>query len=162
MKAAELGLLSLDTDINTYLSFPVKHPLATQHRPITLRDLATHTSGITDREKAYRDAYTKGTVSPESLEDYLRSYFIPGGKRYAENNFLAAEPGSVYRYSNIGAALAAYVVQSATKMPFEQFTAQYVFEPLGMRDTHWFYQDAYKDRYSVLFDEKTNRFPPIP
>jgi CubicO group peptidase (beta-lactamase class C family) len=29
MKAAELGLLSLDTDINTYLSFPVKHPLAT-------------------------------------------------------------------------------------------------------------------------------------
>ncbi len=160
MKAVEMGKLSLDADINSYLDFPVKNPQRPDHRPITLRYLATHTSGITDREKAYREAYTKGSQSKESLKDYLRSYFIPGGKRYAKDNFSTDAPGEAYQYSNIGAALAAYVVESATNIPFDQFTSRYIFEPLGMRDTHWFYRIEDKDRYSTLFDEKDKPIGP--
>ena len=160
MKAIEMGLLSLDTDINTYLEFPVKNPRVQNHRPITLRHLATHTSGIRDREKAYREAYTKGNFPTESLRDYLRSYFIPGGKRYATDNFGSDAPGDAYAYSNIGAALAAFVVESATKIPFDQFTERYILQPLGMHNTHWFYREADRTWYSTLFDGKDKAIAP--
>ena len=160
MKAIEMGMLSLDADINTYLDFPVKNPRVQHHRPITLRHLATHTSGIRDREKAYREAYTEGNLPTESLRDYLRSYFIPGGKRYATDNFGSDAPGDAYAYSNIGAALAAYVVESATKIPFDQFTERYILQPLGMHHTHWFYRAEDATRYSRLFDGKDKAIDP--
>ena len=48
MQAVQEGKLSLDQDINTYLPFKVVNP-SFPDTAITLRQLATHTSGITDR-----------------------------------------------------------------------------------------------------------------
>ena len=56
MRAVQEGKLSLDEDINRYLPFRVVNP----HHPnekITLRHLATHTSGITDRWEVYAGTY---------------------------------------------------------------------------------------------------------
>lgn len=68
MRAVREGKLRLDEDINTYLPFRVVNP----HHPaaiITLRHLATHTSGITDRWAIYKNTYHFGGDSPEPLGD---------------------------------------------------------------------------------------------
>ena len=49
LKAQELGKLKLDDPINNYLPFRVKNPFYPETH-ITIRNLATHTSTITDNE----------------------------------------------------------------------------------------------------------------
>lgn len=154
MKAQELGMLDLNEDINHYLDFKLINPNLKSKSPITLKDLATHTSGILDNEKFYFQSYAKTLVSSESLGDYLKSYLDKEGRRYSKKNFGKQKPGEEYNYSNIGAALAAYVVEQTTKMSFDQFTQNYIFQPLEMTDTHWFYRKEQMDSYSQLFDEK--------
>lgn len=157
MKATEMGLVDLDTDINSYLDIKVVNPRDKTNSTITLRTLATHTSGILDNEKFYIQSYTKGSHPTESLKDYLSSYLLEGEKRYSTKNFGKYQVGSTYNYSNIGAALAAYVVESAAKISFDKFTQLYIFEPLGMKYSHWFYQEKYKDNYADLFNEKDQK-----
>ncbi len=137
MRAVHEGKLSLDEDINTYLPFRVVNP----HRPdakITLRDLATHSSGITDRWAVYAATYHYGGDAPEPLDRFLAGYFKPDGKHYSRDNFIDAAPGQMREYSNIGAALAAYIVERVTDEPFDAYTRKHIFEPLKMDHTVWF------------------------
>ncbi|HCM72643.1 MAG TPA: serine hydrolase, partial [Armatimonadetes bacterium] len=93
MQAVEAGKLDLDADINLYLPFKVVNP----HHPaqkITLRHLATHTSGISDRWEVYRKSYIFDGDPKQSLEEYLREYLVPGSKEYSTENFLEAKPGA--------------------------------------------------------------------
>ena len=55
MRAVEEGKLSLDDDVSMHLPFPVRNPRFPDD-PITLRQLATHTSGIVDRDAVYETA----------------------------------------------------------------------------------------------------------
>lgn len=156
MKANELGFINLDTSINHYINFRVSNPNIKDNGPITLKHLATHTSGIKDNDRFYYQSYTKGLKSPISLEEFLLSYFNKKGKRYSKRNFGNYPAGEEYNYSNIGAALAAYVIECASKIPFDQFTEQYIFQPLDMKNTHWFYNQAKMSMYTQLFNEKDN------
>ncbi|MBZ4189406.1 serine hydrolase [Niabella sp. 3A5MI-3] len=54
IKAEELGKATLDEDINQYFPFKIVHPYF-RHEKITLRMLATHTSGLADRYPFYTD-----------------------------------------------------------------------------------------------------------
>ena len=65
MRAVQDGKLSLDEDVNKYLPFKVANP-SFPNEPITLRQLATHTSSITDRGAVYAAAYHFGRDSPQS------------------------------------------------------------------------------------------------
>ena len=78
MRAVQEGKLSLDEDINSYLPFKLTNPHQPNER-ITLRHLATHTSGITDRSSVYLNTYHYGGRTPEPLGEFLKSYFVPGG-----------------------------------------------------------------------------------
>ena len=151
MKAKEEGRLDLDRDINRYLPFRVKNP----HAPgsaITLRELATHVSGIRDYDPVYSgpDNYHQGGDNPIALGDFLRSYLVPGGRLYAPaENFAAGEPG--HAYSNVGAALAAYVVQCAAGEQFDAYTASRIFHPLGMKSTSWHFSGIDASRQATLY-----------
>lgn len=136
LRAAEQGRLSLDADIRRWLPFTLADPHR-RSRPITLRDLATHTAGIVDREDAYARSYHFGGDAPESLGDFLAAYLAAGGREYSPQNFIAARPGTHREYSNIGAGLAGYVVERATGMPLNDYTRAQFFVPLGMTRTHW-------------------------
>jgi CubicO group peptidase (beta-lactamase class C family) len=161
MRAVQEGKLSLDEDINRYLPFRVVNP----HRPnekITLRHLATHTSGIADRWEVYARTYHYGGDSPEPLGRFLEQYFSPGGRLYSRDNFLDARPGALREYSNIGAGLAGLIVERVFGEPLNVYTRKHIFTPLRMTGTAWFLSEVDLTNHSTLFVSQDGTPIPIP
>jgi CubicO group peptidase (beta-lactamase class C family) len=153
MKAVEDKKLSLDEDLNTYLPFEVVNPYFPNEK-ITLRNLATHTSGLADRYPFYMDHYFYGGDSPEQLGDFLQNYFTPGGKYYSKENFLDKKPGTYRDYSNIAAGLAGYIVEIATGKKLSELGKQYIFKPLKMNNTGWSLAEINLANHSKLYDKQ--------
>ena len=154
MKAVEQGKVSLDEDINKYLPFKVSNPYFPNEK-ITLRHLATHTSGLVDRYPFYDDStYFYGGSKPESLGDFLKNYFVEGGKHYSRDNFIKSKPGKTRDYSNIGAGLAGYIVECATGQKLNEYARQYIFEPLGMIRSGWSLSEINIENHSKLYEKQ--------
>ena len=150
MSAVEDGKLSLDEDINRYLPFKVVNP----HSPnatITLRHLATHTSGITDRWPVYRDTYHFDGSVPEPLGEFLQSYFVPGGALYSKDNFLRVKPGTHRDYSNIAAGLAGYIVELSVGEKLHTYAQKRILSPLRMNDTAWTLAEIEPAKHARLY-----------
>ena len=116
MQLVEQGRLDLDTDVNRYLDFQIRPAF---DKPITLRNLMTHTGGF---EETINDIIFTDPKLAVSLRDFL----IQNQPRRI------FPPGEVPAYSNYGVGLASYIVQRASGMPFEQYVQQHIFTPLGM------------------------------
>jgi CubicO group peptidase (beta-lactamase class C family) len=101
--------------VNTYLDFKIPH---THGKPVTLRNLLTHRGGFQETLKNL-GAQNKGSVD---LGKYVREN-IP-------DQIFA--PGSTPSYSNYGTALAGYIVERLTGVPFDQYVEDNIFKPLGM------------------------------
>ena len=135
MRAEEMGALSIDDPVNKYLEFDVTNPHA-PNSAITLRQLAMHTSGIKYSEKMTDElAFQHGDMP---LGEFLRSYLSVDGEWYSPDNYHREAPGELGDYSNVGASLLALAIEEATDTPFDQFTRQQVFDPLGMENTYWY------------------------
>ncbi len=134
MRLVEDGEIVLDAPIDPYLPFVVRNS-SFPNIPITVRMLLTHTSSIADGPYAY-DNYVQGD-SPIPLETFLAGYFSPGGSSYDPENFLDAQPGAAYEYTNEGTALVGLLVQRISGQSFESYCADRIFTPLGMTDTAW-------------------------
>lgn len=115
MQLIERGLVDLDEDITTYLDFQVPDG----GKPVTLRDILTHTTGFEDRVKGLIVTDPADLVS---MEEYVR-FWIPRQ---------IAAPGSVPSYSNYATGLAGLVVEKVSGLSFEAYAQQHVFGPLGM------------------------------
>lgn len=161
MRAVQEGKLSLDEDINSYLPFKVINPYFPNEK-ITLRHLATHTSGITDRQSVYRETYHYGGDAPEPLGKFLKNYFVPGGASYSKDNFLNAKPGMQREYSNIAAGLAGYIVEVAVGKTLNIYTRQHIFTPLQMNSTGWFLSEIAQAKHSKLYVAQNGLTIPIP
>lgn len=143
MKLYDEGEFDLDDDINDYLKnvqnkkFTIKNPWF-QDEPITFRMLLTHTSSISDNVWSgipLKDAYTRGEDPTVSLRDFCWEYFNPQGKYYKRNKtYLKKRPGTKYSYSNMGAALAGYMVEVISGQDFAEYSANNLLQPLGMSD----------------------------
>ncbi|MBC8451207.1 MAG: beta-lactamase family protein [Planctomycetes bacterium] len=134
MQLFDLGAFGLDDDVSGALSFPVVHPnFATT--PITFRHLLTHTAGFEDNWSVM--AYTVGN-SPWPLGWFCEQYIVPGGRLSDPNdNWIPFQPGTHYSYSNFGFALNGHLVESLSKMDFEDYCQANLFQPLGMQETSW-------------------------
>jgi CubicO group peptidase (beta-lactamase class C family) len=161
MKAVEDKKLTLDQDINDYLPFKVINPYYPAEK-ITLRNLATHTSGITDRPPIYDSTYFYGGDHPTSLGQFLKSYFDPKGKFYSKENFINEKPGSFREYSNIAAGLAGYIVELAVGMPLYEYSKQWIFKPLNMKNSGWLLSEINLANHSKLYDRQTDTLITIP
>jgi CubicO group peptidase (beta-lactamase class C family) len=117
MQLVEQGKVDLHTDVNTYLK-EAQIP-ATFPEPVTLAHLMTHTAGFEELATA-RFPLDVGLVLP--LDEYIDE------QRPAR----VRPPGTTLGYSNYGAALAGFVVQEASGMPYEQYVEDNIFGPLGM------------------------------
>lgn len=145
MQVWEQGTIDLDADVNDVLPFPVRNP-AFPSRPITARQLLTHTSGIRDNWSELIPLYVKGD-SPIALRTFLKRYLVRGGAHYsASKNFAGWRPGTGYLYSNVGAALIGYLVEAVTDVDFARWCERRIFDPLGMSDTGWHLRGLDRDR----------------
>ncbi|OHD08561.1 MAG: serine hydrolase [Sphingopyxis sp. RIFCSPHIGHO2_12_FULL_65_19] len=116
MQQVEAGKIDLDADVNTYLDFKI--PLK-DGKPATMRQLMTHTAGFEEHGKL------------TMFED--RKFQIPLGELVKGGiPSRIYTPGTTPSYSNYGTALAGYIVERVTKMPFDDYVEQRIFRPLGM------------------------------
>lgn len=154
--AVEQGL-DLDDAIDDQLSFS----LAGQQDQITLRRLATHTSGVLDSEQYHCAYFTVEDGLPllplidddyvcetglTELEAYLASYLTVDGVNYTEDNVIDAESywPEFSIYSNVGVGLASHIIDKrldAVDDNFDAYSENRIFEPLNMNNTAWHYQD---------------------
>jgi CubicO group peptidase (beta-lactamase class C family) len=116
MQQVEQGKLDLDADVNTYLDFKIP---PYHGRPITLRDIMTHTPGF---EEAIKDIITTKEANYIKFDTLLKRW-IP------ERVYM---PGTTPAYSNYATSLAAYIVQRVSGQPFDQYIERNIFTPLGM------------------------------
>jgi CubicO group peptidase (beta-lactamase class C family) len=158
MRAVQEGKVSLDEDINAYLPFEVINPHFPKER-ITLRQLATHTSSISDRPEVYEATYHFGGAVPEDLGTFLKGYLTPDGHHYSEDNFLRSKPGSQRDYSNIGAGLAGYIIELAVGEKLNAYTKRHIFAPLGMSSTGWFLSEIPPANHATLYVSQGLRIP---
>jgi malate dehydrogenase (quinone) len=151
MKAIDLGYFNLETDINTILPFKIVNPNF-ENEPIKIKHLVTHTSGLVDNDSVYFKAYNLGKLPTVLLAEYLKSYYLKDGKFYFTKNFANSKPGTNYSYSNIASALTAYLIEIKANMTFADFTKEYIFKPLGMNSSHWFYDETLAPKYATLYE----------
>ena len=168
LKAQELGEINLDDPVNKYLPFKLINPYF-PNTPITIRQLATHTSSIKDPSRYEKNGYilkeknNGGTKvngnfrSPDemiALGVFLRNILSKEGKWYKKSNFLKNKPGEIFEYSNIAAGLAALVIENATSESFSEFTKTYIFKPLEMSHSGWFFSEVDFSKHSKLYSNK--------
>ena len=163
-QAAERGVVDLDAPVARYLGWPLRHP-AFPAVPVTLRQLATHTSGIVDSEAGYQEAaYERGRTDPQrarqSLAGYLAAYLRPGGRLYQPAHFGPAAPGERFQYSNVGSALAAHALARAAGQPFEVLSTTQVLQPLGLRHSGWFMPADRRADRATLYTGDRQPVPP--
>jgi CubicO group peptidase (beta-lactamase class C family) len=116
MQQVQAGKLDLDKDINTYLDFKIP---AKDGKPVTLRNLMTHTGGFAETVK-WLILY--GKKQPVSLRTALT--------RQVPDRIYG--PGEIPAYSNYGASLAGYIVERVSGEPFDQYIERHILAPAGM------------------------------
>ncbi|HEY2466843.1 MAG TPA: serine hydrolase domain-containing protein [Terracidiphilus sp.] len=127
MQLEEQGKLNLDADINQYLDFKIR---AAFDKPITLRNLMTHTGGF---EETLDDIIILDPKKATTLRDYV----------IHNQPMRIFPPGEIPAYSNYGVGVASYIVQRVSGEPFEQYVNNHIFAPLGMTHSS-FYQPLQK------------------
>lgn len=103
-------------DTQTKDTMTLKRP----ERPVTLRDLLTHTSGL-------------GTVPPPRGTCSLAELVMA----YAQQPLLFP-PGSKWQYSNQGINTLGRIVEVVSGKPYAEFMQERIFNPLGMKDTTFY------------------------
>lgn len=123
------GKLSLEDDIRKYIP-----EVPYFGKTITLRHLASHTSGL-------RDQWSLLEMAGWRMDDVItKEHILKLVSKQKELNF---NPGDEYSYCNTGFTLLAEVVSRISEMSFAEFTKANIFEPLKMSHT-LFYDDHEK------------------
>jgi CubicO group peptidase (beta-lactamase class C family) len=125
------------------------------NRPITVRDLLTHTAGLSygfDEEsyldKLYREQVwevleSNREMPPTQLIEAIAS--LP----------LAHQPGSAFRYS-MATDVLGHMVTLIAGMPFGDFLQTRIFDPLGMVDTFFCVPEEKRHRLAGVYNPSKN------
>lgn len=114
-------------------------------RPITIRDLMTHTSGLGPAAPGIGDIMVR---MDRTLADACLIY---------SQQPLLFDPGTRWMYSNTGIAVLGRIVEVRSGMSFEQFLERRIFQPLGMTDTHVFLPPGKRGRLAPVYTVKDGR-----
>lgn len=117
MQLVEQGKIDLDAPIDTYLDFKISEAFG---KPVTMRNLITHTGGFEELVRELMHSDPKKFVSLEAFVKKTRPKRI-------------FPPGEVPSYCNYCLALAGYIVQRVSGEPFDDYLDRHIFEPLGMQ-----------------------------
>jgi CubicO group peptidase (beta-lactamase class C family) len=109
-------------------------------RPITIKDLLTHTSGM------------KGGQGPGLGDLYARRNRTLAEATLAISQWpLEFEPGSKWSYCNTGIDTLGRLIEVCSGKTYEAFLDERLFQPLGMKDTFFYPTEAQKARVATLY-----------
>ena len=144
--------------------------LVEQTKKITLRDLATHTSGLAYdftaneqlakiyREKNLSPYFSINNVTEESFKNGIIAASKPFEDICSFAETLATEaplmhqPSANYTYS-VGMDVLGCVVERASGIRFDKFLEEKIFNPLNMKDTFFSVPESKRDRFTTLYTE---------
>jgi len=139
------GKLRVDDPVSKYLPefARLKTPLG-KPADITIAQLLHHTSGLADPKATE-------TRSAQTLPELVR---------IIESQPMQFEPGSIWRYTSSGFDVAGRIVEVVSGEPFEEFLRERLFEPLGMKDTTFYPDEAQRRRLAHAYraDPKAGTF----
>jgi CubicO group peptidase (beta-lactamase class C family) len=123
-------------------------------RPVTIRHLLSHTSGLAGTSELQQ---VTGADSTPLKARALSSVTGP----------LQSQPGDKYAYGNQGMNIAARVVEIVSDMPYEKFLQKRFFDPLGMTETTFWPSEAQLARLAGAYgptltkplSDRVHRFP---
>ncbi len=121
---AQEGKLSLDDPVRKYI--PELPDFGT---PVTIRQLIHHVSGLRDQWDLLGLAGWRYSLDLITDDDVLSLISRQRGLNFP--------PGSRYMYSNTGYTLLAQIVKRVSGQSLREFTTSHIFEPLGMKNTHF-------------------------
>jgi CubicO group peptidase (beta-lactamase class C family) len=152
---ADDGKLSFDDPVEKYLpefhdmwvageQRPEQRTLAKAARPITLRDLMTHTSGLGE----YR------VTDPH--------WSLAAMIKVLAREPLRFQPGTRWAYSTAGMDTLGRVVEVVSGMPYDKFLQTRLFDPLGMKDTTFWISPAQEKRFVPPVISRAGKLEPTP
>ncbi|MCP3982869.1 MAG: beta-lactamase family protein [bacterium] len=117
-------------------------------RPMTVRDLLTHTSGLTygfmertNVDAAYRKLAVGERKTGSTLRDMIEQLAsLP----------LEFSPGSAWNYS-VASDVCGYLVETISGQPLDRYLEEHIFAPLGMGETGFQVPEALRERFSACY-----------
>jgi len=118
-------------------------------RPIAVRDLLTHTSGM------------PGGLPPELAGLYAkRDRTLADAVRVFARRPLEFEPGTRWAYCNVGIDTLGRIVEVVSGQSFEAFVEERIFRPLGMVDTSFYPTAGRAGRIAVTYNRTEGKLVP--
>lgn len=136
MQLVERGELDLDAPVTSYL--PDFKPDNTHGKPITLRQLTSHRSGLI-REPLVGNYFE---ITEPSLAATVES--LNGSK-------LVYEPETHIKYSNAGIAVVGYVLEKTQGEPFVDYLKKAVLDPIGLQHSAFYPTPSIQEHLATAF-----------
>jgi len=115
-------------------------------RPITIKDLLTHTSGLRGgTPPGFGDLYSKRNRSLAEATIAVSQW--P----------LEFEPGSKWAYCNTGIDTLGRIIEVCSGKSYESFLEERLFKPLGMKDTFFYPDPEQKKRVATLYKKDKDK-----
>lgn len=127
LQLVEKGKIKLDDKVITYV--PYFKQKDENYKNITIRQMLNHTSGIGDVQDYEWDKPQNDEGAPAR---FVRSL---------ENDAMLFPPGKDWSYSNTAFEILGVVISNVSKMSFESYVDQNIFEPLGMQHSSFIYPE---------------------
>lgn len=143
------GEVALDDPVQKYLPRGVTMPRR-GGREITLRDLATHTSGL---------PRLPNNMSPKDAADPYADYTVDQLYRFLSSYTLPRDIGTEYEYSNVGGGLLGHVLARRARMDYESLLISRVCVPLEMEDTRITLSAELRARFAAGHDDQMKPVP---
>ncbi|MGE3467811.1 MAG: serine hydrolase domain-containing protein, partial [Pyrinomonadaceae bacterium] len=128
-------------------------------RQITIRDLLTHTSGVSYGTGPAKDKWEEAKITGFYFSD--RDEPIGETVKRMASLPMDAHPGERYIYGYSTDILGA-VIERASGQSFDRFLQTRIFDPLGMKDTSFYLPQSKKDRLAVVYSAKDGKIERAP
>ena len=159
---ARAGVLAIDDPVARHLPADFIVP-ERDGRPITLADLATHTSGLPTFPPVTRPyaEYSSPTEFFTALFSAIKSYSVTDLKGWLREFKLPRVPGSGWEYSNMGYAILGLALSQRADLSYEELLRRKVLDPLGLTSTFLTPPARVAARVAEGHDAKLQPSPPV-
>ena len=128
-------------------------------RPITIRDLLTHTSGVSYGGGPAKDLWEKAGITGWYFAD--RDEPVAATVTRMAALPFDSQPGEKYVYG-YNTDILGVVVERASGQPLDEYLRARIFEPLKMRDTHFYLPPAKADRFATVYSANAGKLERAP